>query len=97
MDSVIDIPELTGMGFPIQKSPGQCLFSGSPKLIAAYHVFHRHPAPRHPPFALNSLAINLSIYAVEQTISSTSKIALACIQFSKNKFHALRDEPKTQG
>jgi hypothetical protein len=57
MDSVLDIPTLLGMGSPIQRSPGQSLFSGSPKLIAASHVFHRHPAPRHPPFALSSLAI----------------------------------------
>ena len=60
MYSVIDIPELPGMGFPIRKSPAQCLFNGSPKLIAVSHVFHRHPTPRHPPSALNSLAINFS-------------------------------------
>ena len=46
-------------GCPIRESPDQSLFSGSPKLIAASHVFHRHPTPRHPPFALSSLAINL--------------------------------------
>jgi hypothetical protein len=57
MYSAIDIPTLLGMGFPIQRSPGQSLLSGSPKLIAANHVFLRHPAPRHPPLALSSLAI----------------------------------------
>ena len=46
------------MGFPIQRSPALSLFSGSPKLIAAYHVFHRLLAPRHPPYALSSLTIN---------------------------------------
>ena len=56
MYSAIDITELPVMGFPIQKSPDQSLFSSSPKLIAASHVFHRHPAPRHPPSALSSLA-----------------------------------------
>jgi hypothetical protein len=59
MDSVIDIPELPEMGSPIQKSSAQCLFSGSPKLIAANRVFHHHPAPRHPSSALSSLAINV--------------------------------------
>ena len=59
MDSVIDVSELPDTGFPIQRSPDQCLFSGSPKLIAASHVFHRHPAPRHPPSALSSLATNI--------------------------------------
>ena len=44
-------------GFPIRKSPDQSLFSGSPKLIAAYHVLHRLSLPRHPPYALSSLTI----------------------------------------
>ena len=29
------------VGCPIQKSPDQSLFGSSPRLIAAYHVFHR--------------------------------------------------------
>jgi hypothetical protein len=45
------------MGFPIRKSPAQGLFSDSPELIAASHVLHRLPAPRHPPYALSSLTI----------------------------------------
>jgi len=43
-------------GSPIQTSPDQSLFSSSPKLFAAGHVFLRLPAPRHPPSALSSLA-----------------------------------------
>ena len=42
-------------GFPIQKSPDQRMFGSSPRLIAAYHVFHRLSAPRHPPVALINL------------------------------------------
>ena len=57
MYSAIDVPKLLGTGFPIQRSPDQGLLGGSPKLIAAYHVFHRLPIPRHPPFALSSLII----------------------------------------
>ena len=56
MYSATDVSSLHETGFPIQKSPDQSLFSSSPKLIAAYHVFHRLLTPRHPPFALNSLA-----------------------------------------
>ena len=74
MYSVIDIPLLGGMGFPIQRSPAQCLFNGSPKLIAADHVFHRHPAPRHPPFALSSLAINFFIYAITMYLALSKLI-----------------------
>jgi hypothetical protein len=58
MYSATDIPTLLGIGFPIQRSPDQSLFSGSPKLFAAYHVFHRLLTPRHPPYALSSLTIN---------------------------------------
>ncbi len=68
MDSAIDIPTLLGMGSPIQRSPGQYLLSGSPKLIAANHVFLRHPAPRHPPFALSSLAIIMYLF-LPQTLT----------------------------
>ena len=59
MYSAIDVPTLLETGFPIQKFPDQSLFSSSPRLIAASHVFHRLLTPRHPPFALNSLATNL--------------------------------------
>ena len=48
------------MGFPIRKSPDQSLFSDSPELIAASHVLHRLPAPRHPPYALSNLTIKFS-------------------------------------
>ncbi len=44
-------------GFPIRKSADQSLVDGSPRLIAATHVLHRHLAPRHPPLALHSLEI----------------------------------------
>ena len=56
MDSAEDVATLPTTGFPIQKSSDQNLFSSSPKLIAAFHVFHRLLTPRHPPSALNSLA-----------------------------------------
>jgi hypothetical protein len=39
----------------------QSLFSGSPKLFAAYHVLHRLSLPRHPPYALSSLTIKKSL------------------------------------
>ena len=47
---------LTATGSPIQKSPDQRMFSSSPRLIATFYVFLRLLAPRHPPFALSSLA-----------------------------------------
>ena len=50
----------TRAGFPIRKSPDQSLLSDSPGLIAAGHVLHRLPAPRHPLHALSSLTIRFS-------------------------------------
>jgi hypothetical protein len=83
MYSAIDVSELPDTGFPIQKSPAQCLFNGSPKLIAVNHVFHRHPTPRHPPSALNSLAINIKSFMPIFFFGAFENV-LPCIQFSKN-------------
>ena len=44
-------------GFPHSDISGSTPVCGSPKLIAAYHVLHRLPSPRHPPYALSSLII----------------------------------------
>ena len=44
-------------GFPIRKSADQCLFAGSPQLIASYYVLHRLISPRHPPCALIHLSL----------------------------------------
>ena len=67
MDSAINDTVLTVPGYPIQRSPDLSLFSGSPKLIAAYHVFLRLLAPRHPPYALSSLTI--IIYLVSKEVN----------------------------
>jgi hypothetical protein len=64
MDSWRDIPKLLEMGFPIERSSDLSLFSDSPRLIAAYHVFPRLLAPRHPPYALSSLTINLQTFQI---------------------------------
>ena len=56
-------------GFPHSEIPGSTPVCGSPRLIAADHVLHRLPSPRHPPCALSSLIITLllrrSIYSFE--------------------------------
>jgi hypothetical protein len=49
------------VGFPIRKSPDITPVCGSPKLIAACHVLHRLILPRHPPCALSSLTIELTL------------------------------------
>ena len=43
---------LAPAGFPHSDIPGSQLMCSSPRLFAAYHVFHRLLVPRHPPCAL---------------------------------------------
>src|SRR6266581_6346528 len=53
-------------GFPHSDIFGSTPVCGFPKLFAAYHVLHRLPSPRHPPYALSSLIITClwrSLYA----------------------------------
>ena len=42
-------------GLPHSEISGSMLICSSPKLFAAYHVFHRLLMPRHSPCALHSL------------------------------------------
>jgi hypothetical protein len=53
--SLAGYPGITPGGFPHSEISGSKPVSGSPKLIAAVHVLHRLPVPRHPPYALCSL------------------------------------------
>ena len=50
---------LRPLGFPIRKSPDQCLVTDSPGLIAGSYVLHRLLVPRHPPCALNNLTLQM--------------------------------------
>ena len=56
--SVPRVSSLSGdltVGFPHSEIHGSKLIRSSPQLIAAYHVFHRLSAPRHPLNALKAL------------------------------------------
>ena len=50
------IPGVFPGGFPHSEISGSSDICSSPKLFAAYHVFHRLLVPRHPPCALFCLA-----------------------------------------
>ena len=47
--------EVFSARFPHSEISGSMGICPSPKLFAAYHVFHRLLVPRHPPCALSSL------------------------------------------
>src|SRR3989475_11376055 len=66
-------------GFPHSEIPGSMPACGSPRLIAACHVLHRFPAPRHPPFALSSLTTNF-FSCGEHRLATLENL---CIRFSK--------------
>ena len=47
--------EVCSTRFPHSDISGSMDICSSPKLFAAYHVFHRLLVPRHPPYALSSM------------------------------------------
>ena len=49
------VTEVCSAGFPHSHIRGSVNICFSPRLFAAYHVFHRLSVPRHPPCALSSL------------------------------------------
>ena len=52
--------EVCSCGFPHSDISGSRDICSSPKLFAAYHVFHRLLVPRHPPYALISITNSTS-------------------------------------
>ena len=84
-------------GFPIQKSSDQRMFGSSPRLIAAYHVFHRLSAPRHPPVALINLFSlelpSLSLFNCKRTTTTYRR----CRDFSRiNPAKSIREISRTK-
>ena len=58
------IPEVCSGGFPHSDISGSMDICSSPKLFAAYHVFHRLSVPRHSPYALLVLTSLLVLFGV---------------------------------
>ena len=62
-------------GFPHSEISGSPSVSDSPELIAAVHVLHSLPLPRHPPYALSSLTVSLR-HASNHSHSRSSNLEL---------------------
>ncbi len=58
----VRMTEGSSAGFPHSDISGSMDICSSPKLFAAYHVFHRLLVPRHPPCAL--LRLTSILYSV---------------------------------
>ena len=56
-------------GFPHSEISGSSDICSSPKLIAAYRVFHRLLVPRHPPCALISLTVRFLLSDTRRCIA----------------------------
>ena len=83
------LPRYCRGGFPHSEISGSMDICSSPKLFAAYHVFHRLLVPRHPPCALFCLTI--STYSVMSDGLFNLSIALVCFCYSlkNNRFDVL--------
>ena len=75
--------EVRSAGFPHSEISGSKLICSSPKLIAAYHVFHRLLVPRHPPCALLRLTFPRPIFLSEDrlphVLPSVGDISAFCL------------------
>ena len=74
----VRIPEVCSSGFPHSEISGSKDICSSPKLFAAYHVFHRLLVPRHPPYALISITNLLSSTGMNDRLHMHS---VACVGF----------------
>ena len=71
--SGVDIPILLRIRFKDSEIPRSQPVCGSLRLIAAYHVLHRLPSPRHPPCALSSLTIKFTPLEIPYGLSAEAK------------------------
>ena len=74
----VRIPEVCSGRFPHTEISGSMGICPSPKLFAAYHVFHRLLVPRHPPYALISITNLLSSTGMDDCLHMHS---VACVGF----------------
>ena len=78
------ILEVCSSGFPHSDISGSMDICSSPKLFAAYHVFHRLSVPRHPPCALLRLTficIALHTRALIRYFVLSTDLSVFCLLF----------------
>ena len=72
----VRITEVCSVRFPHSEISGSMGICPSPKLFAAYHVFHRLLVPRHPPYALSSMTNLLSSTGMNEKLHRYSVIGV---------------------
>ena len=86
------ILEVFSSRFPHSDISGSMDICSSPKLFAAYHVFHRLLVPRHPPCALYSLTKRLSSAGADYSSKIHSVVSLVLgyrLMLSHDELHLL--------
>ena len=73
----VRILEVCSSRFPHSEISGSKDICSSPKLFAAYHVFHRLLVPRHPPYALSSMTNLFSSTGMDDHYTDIALSALA--------------------
>ena len=84
--------EVCSARFPHSEISGSKCICHSPKLFAAYHVFHRLLVPRHPPCALYSLTKRLSSAGADYSSKIHSVVSLVLgyrLMLSHDELHLL--------
>ena len=85
------VPEYCSGGFPHSEIPGSMDVCSSPRLFAAYHVFHRLPVPRHSPCALYSLTVSCSRFSIcQQEIFTAGEIIDSIILLGNSNFRCCK-------
>ena len=69
------ILEVCSSRFPHSEISGSKDICSSPKLFAAYHVFHRLLVPRHPPYAL----ISITNWQETRVVSHRHMYSVTCV------------------
>ena len=77
-------PDVTRDGLPHSEIPGSKPVGGSPGLIAANHVLHRSLTPRHPPYALSSLTVNLRAHLFLSAFPSVLNLLYSIVKEQLN-------------
>ena len=83
----VRMTEVCSAGFPHSDISGSMDICSSPKLFAAYHVFHRLLVPRHPPYALSSITNKLhhgNDVAHMYSVTCVGNRSIILIRFSSN-------------
>jgi hypothetical protein len=86
---------MNASGLPHSEIPGSKPVCGSPELFAAYHVLHRHLSPRHSPYALSSLTIDMRTHTGLQTafasVRRCESFSAHCVECVVGKNYRLQD------